>query len=611
MSTPYEKSFRERLRASEEGAALLIAMLAIVLMTVIGTVLLTVLRNGFVNAHAAEAEIQAEMLAQNGLDEALGLIYKAVNRGNAGTDYLSRSAQTRSAIKDILNSVNDGYEKETARGKYTVSFMRGGEADPEINPFDVEDDKLRTGVIEFPNQAAAAYPPQPYVHQIVIKSVGETTNVQPKRTVTKLMKVYVSTINPVFRYPLSAANSMTLNGSPYIKGDVLVRNENTGYLLNTDKASFKVGVNGNYQVTTSLPYLQGFIHVISGRYYKDSAIGSPSDFNPAYFSSSSTFSDTSLEPDTDIEVGSTVNDLLDAGNIAQIQNGGAFYNAAVLGGYFSGARSSSMETSMPGRNYQGQWLTVDGDLQVKGNLVVDEGVFTLRENSALSFVANDNSGQPGIMYVKYSDPDLVAANLSGSLTVPEGQYVLIEGNAVLKDFTFSGKMFVKGELKIIGDLKVTDGSIYVDGNVELKEMDSINQDANQPVIIATSGKFVMADNLLTNESATNNQNKIRAFLYSRQDLHLYGVASRLQIIGGVHGNNVELNAVRGDITRTDPTAPPGVSDFDANQTGLAPDTSRLKVIYDDNLYLKPPNGIPVTDKVNVFVKEIVYPDRYH
>ena len=204
--------------------------------------------------------------------------------------------------------------------------------------------------------------------------------------------------------------------------------------------------------------------------------------------------------------------------------------------------------------YNDQWVTVDGEVNVKdaasatteADVFVNNGVFTMaNDNSKLNLIN-------GSLYVKSPDSNLIAADLRGELSLAAGKFAAVDGNVTLNNgFRFpKGTMYIKGDLKIIGNVWLQ-GTVYVDGNVELKQMTSINKEDEgssgatlTPLIVIASGEIVLGNS--TNAGDEN----VRAFFYTKQGIRLYGVMSKLKLIGGIHGGagGVELNAVRCDLT---------------------------------------------------------------
>lgn len=564
---------KKRIAESESGAALIIAMLSIVLMTIIGLVLLDVLQNGFINSASAEAEIQADILAQNGLDEALTRIKSSVDKGNdTGTSYLDK-------ITKVINGVTS----------QPTNFVGGGHNRGTFSVVTTNE------VVKNPNTPADSQ--NAYLHKVVVTSTGTTNSISPQRSVTKKMTVYVSTINPVFRYPLSSNEDLTLNGTPYIIGDVVSKQ-----LVKVSKyAQYRNPINLENQ-TTGYPSIKGFIHAKNG-YSKDSGVTVSTTPGSDMFDSTSegftAYHDDQLTANwEDIDVPAIV-----SGKLSQLSS--STFRTPVEESQNTVYDLDGYPLGINEKKYLDKWVkNSGGPLTLKGNLVIENGAFNTDSTSKITvnkLLTTDGKDQ-GSMYIKYTDRDLVAANLAGELSFDKGEYLAVEGNVVINDgFKFDGTMYVNGNLKIIGSVNLN-GVIYVDGEVEMKEMRTINGTSNAPVIIASSGKFVLSDNARSDD-AINNYNSVRAFLYSEDNLELFGVKSRMKIQGGIHGKNVTLNAMRGDIIDLTNLT---FENQQAGHTGLE-DKSRLKMFYDNALYtLYTPANIPVTDDVNVFVKEIVH-----
>ncbi|WP_127587848.1 hypothetical protein [Paenibacillus koleovorans] len=621
MSNPPQQNESHRLEwNNEEGAALVIALLAVVLMTIMGMVLLEVLRGGAVQAVSTEAGIQAEAIAQKGLDDTLAQIRRAVAAGetngdalqNSKTRYRNRINEVESQLSSILTAFDDeiGTGSKAGNGK----VVRANRGSYRIDILSVE-----TVNPEAANKPIT-YPDFPYVRKFVIQSVG-TIDSHPGRTVTKQMTAYVSTINPVFRYPVSSGGDLKLNGTPYVVGDVIVR----GNSLHVRNEAMFVGASGTkFGVQTGLPALRGFIRVNGDGTTADenkkytlqtdiettsADVMEPNYFTPLYFP----LEDPKLDFDTMVDVGAYVADKLEKSNQRLTGNFGEKHLDEVDYEVTNATKSTSILYTNMWVAYQGR-VTVDpGASAGDGDVFVNNGTLTMFDPSSAR--SDDDpvlSLRRGSLYVRSTDPNLVAGDFRGEISIDEDKFVAVQGNVSLNNgFKFmQGTMYIDGDLKIIGDITLQ-GTVYVNGNVELKEMRSINKpDAGQtnkiPLIIIASGEIVLGNN--TNENNANDQ--IRAFLYSQQGLKLYGVLSRLKLTGGVHGEDeVELNAVRGELTGGSI-----VNEYEGRWNGSVPepqinlpaDRSRLQIIYDNALYDQPPAGIPTMNDFNVFAKDIQY-----
>lgn len=619
--TPQINLNQRRGAGSEEGSALVIALLAVVMMTILGLVLMDVLRGGAVQAVSSEAGIQAEAIAQKGLDDTVAQIRRAVAIGeslgdgitnNGKTIYRNRITQVELQLSSILPFIDqhvgdqndpkdeDGQVVAANKGTYRIDILSSASINPESRNKPITN------------------PDFPYVRKFVVKSRGMIDG-NPGKMVTKQMTVYVSTINPVFRYPVSSGGDLKLNGTPYVVGDILVRGSS---LQVKDEAFFIGSAGSSFGIETGLPALRGFIRVkgdgdlgndtkkyklVTGTGERTGDLLDPTYFTEQYFP----LEDPTLDYDTAIDVGLYVNGKLDPSKLDQRLAGSFGERNIDLIDYelYETTKSKSILYENMWVSYQGR-VTVDpSSSEPNGDVFIDNGTLTLYDPTDR---ADDNPHltlKRGSLYVRSTDPNLVAADLRGTLNIDEDRFVAVRGNVTLNNgFKFpQGTMYIDGDLKIIGDITLQ-GTVYVKGNVELKEMTSINRDTGQPdlipLIVIASGEIVLGNN--TNE----NNDQVRAFLYSQKGLKLYGVISKLNLFGGVHGEaGVELNAVRGELTgggtiteyvgRWNGRVPEG-------QANLSVDKSRLQILYDNTLNDKPPTGIPTTHGFNVFVKDIQF-----
>jgi type II secretory pathway pseudopilin PulG len=553
---------------SEQGAALILAMATIVIMTLIGLVIMEVLLNSNKQVAASEASIQAELIAQKGLDEIRALIQETVDHAN--TDVLYPGPRDKMAVantafgnlKNLLSQSSYTKDVPALRGSYTVTVAWS-------------DNYLAL------SKLAAANPEYPYVQKAFITSTGTIPGKSPYHVVKKQMELYVSTINPVFRYPVSAAGDLTLNGFPYIVGDVLTK----GTLIYSNEARFIGNPGSDYGKTTNLPAVKGFIKVNPEKGYTNRlTINNSKQWKPDYFFKAFfPFEDPSMIDDEAIDVSSyftgqssRIDLLAVSGQLTPI------YSADLVGPNLGKGTLIGQKLTTPSKVVS-QWATISGDLEMTGDLAVIGGVLTIKSTAGPQQPNVVLHG--GSLYVRFGDPDLVAADLSGTMNIDSGQQIVVEGNVALNGgFTLkgNGSMYINGNLKVLGDINV-DGTIYVNGNVDLKGMSSINAGSNKPLVIVASGSFDFSNNKL---DAAGQQ--IHAFLYSEKDMNLYGVISKIKIYGGIHGKNVTLNAVGGvegsfqDMVYTGNTGEK--FGFTPNQSSLTADKSLLKVLYNETLY---------------------------
>ena len=198
---------------NEEGSALVIALLAVVLMTMMGLILMSVLRGGAIQAATTESGVQAEAIAQKGLDDTLAQIRRAVANGESigGTNYRNRVRNVENQLSLMLPFIDRevGTELNPKDGNGEIVAAKKGNYQIDI---------LLAKTIRNPEAPIKplASPDLPYVRKFIISSRGIMEG-HPSKIVTKQMTVYVSTINPVFRYPVSSGGDLVLNGTPPLR----------------------------------------------------------------------------------------------------------------------------------------------------------------------------------------------------------------------------------------------------------------------------------------------------------------------------------------------------------------------------------------------------------
>jgi hypothetical protein len=591
--------------SSEQGAALILAMATVVVMTLLGLVIMNVLLNSNKQVAASEASIQAELIAQKGLDEIRALIQAAADHAGKAAlypnsrDKMEAASEAFSKLKKQLDKSEYTKDVPALRGSYTIT---------------VDDWSDNFAAL---SKLPVTKPEYPYIQKVSITSTGTIPGSKgPYHIVKKQMELYVSTINPVFRYPVSAKDKLTLNGFPYIVGDVLTQ----GAFIYSNVAQFigKPGMPERNDKDTNLPAIKGFIKVnktkeVSG-YTNRLTSGNSEYWDIKYFFKDFfPFEDPNMVDVEDISVLSYFEGQ--SSKIAGIEKDSQYTtisSADWVGPDLGKGSLNGQKLAGPSKVID-QWATISGDLDTVGDLAVIRGVLTVKSASERQPIVALKGGS---LYVHSPDSDLVAADLSGTLNIDAGQQISVEGNVALNggfEMTGTGSMYVKGNLKVLGNINV-DGTIYVDGNVDLKGMSSINADSKKPLIIVASGTFDFSNNNLNTAGQ-----QIHAFLYSETDMNMYGVLSRIKIYGGIHGKNVELNAVgRAEGNLQDYTFPSGETfKFTPNQSSLSPDQSMLKVLYNETLYddilrsyndpgSSPPIRIPTMNKLDVYVKSITY-----
>ncbi|WP_128526310.1 hypothetical protein [Halobacillus litoralis] len=421
-----------------------------------------------------------------------------------------------------------------------------------------------------------------FLQRLDIEVDVEGSNKRLVRTFT------ISTIADVFRYSAVTPGDLTLNGASYLQGDVQVGND----LYIDDHGYFTAGY-GKHWVQSFYPGIEGDLRVV-GDFNKKSQDRRIHKFNPTsenlnrYFNiAPRAISDTTtIEP---LQVESLINEK----RYNDIRHGNGFYevsgNKSMDGtynhdlairdyydcGYYRKRRCwdpASLEIKNSQDAHVKGDLLVEGDLEVYGSLKVDGSIYIEGE-----------------------------AELEGDLILNNNQFIYIDGETQIDNLNFNGSMYIDDYLYINGDVN-TNGTIYTrsGGRVEGMENDS------GTIVVLSEGPLTIANNNLYTDPDSPALQEMNAFFYTNSDLEMFGVGSNLVINGGIYGENIVMNAVKGETRKGGYhyNSHFRVYDlwFERGQDDLSIHQSRFQINYKEELILNPPEGIPTIEKITV--KEI-------
>jgi type II secretory pathway pseudopilin PulG len=409
-----------------------------------------------------------------------------------------------------------------------------------------------------------------YVEKVTITAPIGTSGKNITKTVT------VSTISNVFKYGAVSPGTLTLNGSSYIEGDVSVG----GNVESSNYGRFMYN-NTYYPVQTSYPAIKGNI-TVKGK-YRAFYNNSWNDIAPtaanlnSYFSIVPKLRDTTLNIDT-FNVTSLIN--AKSGILSTSNN--------------LGTKQYSGTTSLSSSTFGDLTINNTGDLTINGNLVVT-GNLTM--NTGAKLTVNGSVRITG------------TAQLSGSIKLlNNNNYIYINGSTTIQNkLNLDGQMYINNAVSISDDLN-TNGTVYAKTSALVQNMSNTS---GGTLVLLCDGNIQISNNNQFNDKPK----EINAFFYSNTTLEIYGVGSNIKIKGGIYGNPIILNAVKGTSSQSYfpgsfsagyPGGWFGIGSyllyFQNNQNSIDPTNSRLSIIYDKDLILNPPKGIPTNS--GLIVKEI-------
>lgn len=227
---------------------------------------------------------------------------------------------------------------------------------------------------------------------------------------------------------------------------------------------------------------------------------------------------------------------------------------------------------------------------------VKEIIEHARESMSIKFIDSfldiddTNSNIKGYLY-KAKDTDPVYIDTE-ELRLNKNKWIVIDGDAIFENesssnLKISANILVNGNLTIRGDIAF-DSTIYVLKNTTINNVNLTGLDGNE-LILMSEGTLEIAR---INKFKNDEENKIKAYLYTSQEAVVYAMGSYLFVEGGLFAKgDLEINAYRGAATQ-------GGADitFEAKPNVEA---SRLRIKNDKRLFLNQAQGLPRIDKLEV------------
>lgn len=532
---------------NEKGYTLLSVLLSFLILTTLGMVLLAASINGANRTEIRETEISNDIEDISAVKEGISLIENHIN----GIDGTLLSGNKSAYNNHLLTFIND----QNSKNIFTIKDITN-----EYDTINTESDNTR--VLEV---SSGKY------HQ----------------------KVYVTAMPSFLKYALGAGKALTINGSPYIDGNIYAKEQ-----FNISNQALYIYKSSLLSKKTDLPAIQDYSELHANRQNMHICTSAPSCYGgighdkeelkwqnlnisklkDAFYSGNILFNDVD-ETFNDIDIKETFIDKLDT-NV--------------------GITSLNIEMS-------------DKEL----NQAID-----LQGNPTQEEVRFDDLSQYGT-----SSPIIHSGDAyidSFNIELGDKQWLVISGDATIEN-SFSDTMDVKGNILITGDLTIKgkvsfDSVIYVLGSTTLNNADIPcykNKCGDQPddpsLILMTQGKLSIARvNKFQNET-----NTINGYFYTesksacetpntsecinkdtdviRQTTsEIYAVGSLLNINGGVFSKSyLTVNSYRGDV---EDDKGDGNLTFPPVKVDAA---SRLNVKNNRRLFLNKTHALPKVDGLDV------------
>ncbi|QNG61052.1 hypothetical protein H4O14_06085 [Bacillus sp. PAMC26568] len=419
-------------------------------------------------------------------------------------------------------------------------------------------------------------------NNIFIQKVEISVPIQNRKSKILKKTITISTLADVFKYSAVSDGKLTLNGATDIIGDINVKD--AIYLSNHAKFLYN---SKNYRPETTFPSINGNLSVEDdGSYSQKFFTGVDPNWTPIqnlsninnYFVHSPSMKNRDVNTNQ-FDIKELVNEKVKM-----------FSNVSLTNLFESDSSEVDTKTYSKGVIFSNH-LKVKNSLTVNGNLILNRGI-TLLEGAKLKVTGNIFIYSPFYSF------------LSGNIELTnKNNFLLNFGYSYLHNLDLKGKMYNYGSLDVRDDLNMN-GTIYVSGNTTIE---NLNNRSGGTAVILSDGNLQVSNN---NQYQTSPK-EMNAFLYSNQDLEIYGVGSNIKIKGGIYGKNIILNATKGN---TYPVR--GYSDYISNLNTSNYNTygnylyieknqsnpslqSRLKIEFNPDIILNPPTGIPTVEKLQI------------
>lgn len=186
-------------------------------------------------------------------------------------------------------------------------------------------------------------------------------------------------------------------------------------------------------------------------------------------------------------------------------------------------------------------------------------------------------------------------------SIPENMWIIVDGSLNIvgeapdaaESPMISANFLISDDVYITGNLRLA-STIYALGNAEIHEANILGMDNKSLALFAKENLIVSRINEFESPSLASGE--LHAFLYSEEDINLYAVGSYMNIIGGIFSSqNLTINAARGEASRQAIEA--------GNNLGVTVGDPRLIIKHDPDLIFNAgANELPRVKKLHVFTE---------
>ncbi len=399
-------------------------------------------------------------------------------------------------------------------------------------------------------------------------------------------KVYITATPSFLKYALGSRESLTLNGSPLIEGNIYSKKT----LSISNEANYIYDSVPNSE-DTSLPAIKSASKIHLGN-----------KMQPISLCSSGDCYTESLQGQLPIfEKNSTYWSNLTIDHLEQAFSSDEkpIYEDETIQFIDVDIHQSFIEKlSVAGFSPQALQGTTDGEKNKHIINQINAGQSNLGIKKIDDFQSLDKDHtSTAFLYAGDARIDVDEINLQ------DHQWLIIDGNLFLesegnKTMNVKGNILVTGNISIVGNLSFN-SVIYSLGDTTLNNINitcyqnSCDQgNTGEVLILMTQGQLeVSIINPFKDEA-----DQINGYLYTASEANIYAVGSLLRVEGGIFSkDNLVINSYRGSAKET------GRINFTSNQDKL---TSRLQVTNNKRLFLNQTQGLPKVNGLEVITDRI-------
>ncbi|WP_454192045.1 hypothetical protein [Paenibacillus sp. Marseille-Q7038] len=550
--------------SAEHGSALVLVMFIALLLTILGAAVLSAAVGGAQRAETRENDVQSLHLAEKTLEEVIA----------------GMTSNLQLIVTDSINSTQGELEQKI---DLYLSGLKNGSYKDLMTSTELTN---ATGKLLQLDYEKISYQHQATAYNVTLTVEAEVNGVQRELT----QDITYDTYPDFLKYTLGSESNLTINGSPYIQGNIYAGNE----LRIGDKAEYYYQ-SENIHTLYSAPFqLDGEAHIQSLRqvlYTLNDSTKSAEEWLGEKSSSEFIIPEKQLRVKNHRKfvqlnvresfVDKVIESLKDSAiDRPLIRN---HMNNHTLGEFL---RNYPMAYDAPDE------IPIKPGVPEQSDKPEDQNAWAYYKSQIERFTKPEKS----FIYrgdLTYDGVELIGIQYGSK----SNKWFVVDGDLTINNYKdtpilIQANMLVTGKLQIRGNVQL-DSTIFVLGPSGGKEYATLVEDAT----ISGSGVVMSEGAVLINrlDAFQSNTEVIQAFFYTDSTAELYGVGSILSLSGGFFAKgDLTVNAVRGETS-----AGNGVI-----QITPGTDLIRFSAKYNEEVYRQQQQGLPRVNQMSVQVGAI-------